>query len=156
MKQLLSYSMSRDTYMRLYTKSSRKKVNWMIKALNYSVLTKLLVVVRYYKWLCWTKPRFRRHTAKKDLFTRGGWVTEPLLPERIFVSSMSFCWSFLIKRLLYCKMFDCDQWKNVSACDRRKPDGCKPKNDFDRDFFVGPLCITFILKLHPLFIYMYM
>jgi len=44
--------------------------------------------------------------------------------------------------------------ENVSACDRRKPDGCKP--DFDRDFFVGALCLTFILKLHPLFIYMYM
>jgi len=45
--------------------------------------------------------------------------------------------------------------KNVSACDRQKPDGCNPKNDFDRDLFVGALCLTFILKLNPLFIYIY-
>jgi len=38
------------------------------------------------------------------------------------------------------------------ACDRRKPDSCNPKNDFDRAIFAGAICTTVILKLHPLFI----
>ena len=54
-------------------------------------------------------------------------------------------------------MFSCDEKKNVSVCDRRKPNSCNPKNDFDRDFSAKALCIMVIMKLHPLFIYiMYM
>jgi len=61
------------------------------------------------------------------------------------------------KRFLYCKKFSCDEKKNVSVCDRRKPNSCNPKNDFDRDFSARTLCIMVIIKLHPLFIYiMYM
>jgi len=83
-------------------------------------------------------------------------VSERTLVARTnFRKCNEFSIIFFIKGLLYCKRFECDQWKNVSACDRRKPDGCYPKNDFDRDFFVGALCMTFILKLNPLFIYSY-
>jgi len=53
-------------------------------------------------------------------------------------------------------MFDCDQWKNVSACDRRKPDGCKPKNDFDRDFFCGATMYNVHIEVASLvYIYVY-
>ena len=80
-------------------------------------------------------------------------VNEPLSPERIFASSKSFLFKFVISRFLYCKKFSCDEKKNVSVCDRRKPNSCKPKNDFDRDFLARALCTMVIMKLHPLFIY---
>jgi len=45
-------------------------------------------------------------------------------------------------RFLNYKKFGCDVKKHVSACDRRKPDGCKPKNYFDKDFFCeGTTCM---------------
>ena len=84
-------------------------------------------------------------------------VNEHLSPERIFASSKSFHFKFVISRFLYCKRFSCDEKKNVSVCNRRKPNNCNPKNDFDRDFLARALCIMVIMKLHPLFIYiMYM
>ena len=84
-------------------------------------------------------------------------MNEPLSPERIFASSKSFLFKFVISRFLYCKKFHCDEKKNVSVCDRRKPNSCNPKNYFDRDFSARALCIMVIIKLHPLFIYiMYM
>ena len=55
--------------------------------------------------------------------------------------------------MLYCKKFNCNEKKNALGCDRRNLYDCNPNNDFDRDFFVWALCITLILKLHPLFIF---
>jgi len=92
--------------------------------------------------------------VKKACFTQDSIVNVPLSPERIFVSSKSFLF-FVISRFLYCKKFNWDEKKNVSVCDRRKPNSCNPKNDFDRDFLARALCTMVILKLHPLFIYIY-
>ena len=52
---------------------------------------------------------------------------------------MSFRWNCFIKGLLYCKKFDCDHQKNVSACDRRKPDGCNPKMTLVDTFLWGTM-----------------
>ena len=90
---------------------------------------------------------------KKNCFTQDSIVNEPLSPERIFASSKSFLFKFVISRFLYGKKFSCDEKKNVSVCDRRKPNSCNPKNDFDRDFLARALCTMVIMKLHPLFIY---
>jgi len=55
---------------------------------------------------------------------------------------MSFHFKFVMLRFLNYKKFGCDVKKHVSACDRRKPDGCKPKNYFDKDFFCeGTTCM---------------
>jgi len=97
--------------------------------------------------------KFYRQTVKKDCFTQDSIVNEPLSPERIFVSSKSVLNKFVISRFLYCKKFSCDEKKNVSVCDSRKPNCCYPKNDFDRDFLAKTLCTMVIMKLHPLFIY---
>ena len=102
-----------------------------------------------------TQLKFYRQTV--DCFTQDSQVNEPLSPERIFASSKGFLFKFVISRFLYCKKFSCDEKKNASVCDRRKPNSCNPKNDFDRDFSDRALCIMVIMKLHPLFIYiMYM
>ena len=93
-----------------------------------------------------------RQTVKKNYFTQDSIVNEPLSPERIFVSSKSFLFKFVISRFFYNKKFDCDEEKNVSVCDRRKPNSSNPKNDFDRDFLARALCTMVILKLHTLFI----
>ena len=93
---------------------------------------------------------------KKNCFTQDSIVNEPLSPERIFASSKSFLFKFVISRFLYCKKFSCYEKKNVSVCDRRKPNSCNPKNDFDREFLARALCTMVIMKLHPLFIYIYM
>jgi len=47
--------------------------------------------------------------------------------------------------------------KNVSACDRRKPNSCNPKNDFDRDFFGEGTMYNGNFEVASLvYIYMYM
>ena len=96
---------------------------------------------------------FYRQTVKKDCFTQDSIVNEPLSPARIFASSKSFLFKFVISRFLNCKKFSCDEKKNVSFCDRRKPNSCNLKNEFDRDFLARALCTMVIMKLHPLFIY---
>ena len=102
-----------------------------------------------------TQLKFYRQTVKKNCFTQDSIVNEPLSPEQIFASSKSFLFKFVILRFLYCKKFSCDEKKNVSVCDRRKPNSCNSKNDFDRDFLARTLCTMVIMKLHPLFIYIY-
>ena len=93
----------------LSTISSNRSGTLIIKALYGSVLTKQCMLVWYYVLHCRARFKFYRETLKKNCFTQDSWVNEPLSPERIFVSSMSFCWNFYIIRLLYCKKFDCVQ-----------------------------------------------
>jgi len=45
-----------------------------------------------------------RVTAKKDCFTQGSRVIEPLLPLQLFVSSMIFLLEICYQRFFYCKV----------------------------------------------------
>ena len=82
-------------------------------------------------------------------------MNEPLSPERIFVSSMSFdeffisnnCYIAKSLNVINGKMFQLVIDENQMVVTQRMT---------LIDFFVGALCMTFILKLNPLFIYMYM
>jgi len=146
-----------QTYFRLQSMSSNKSGKLTIKALYGSVFRKLWMLVWYYVLHYRTQLNSYQITVKKDCFTQDSIVNEPLSPERIFASSKSFLFKFVISRFFYCKKFSCDEKKNVTVCDRRKPNSFNPKNDFDRDFSARALCIMVIIKLHPLFIYiMYM
>ena len=89
--------------------------------------------------------------CEEELFYSRQHIERTLVARTDFRKFKKFTLQICYLKILI--LFSCDEKENVSVCDRRKPNSCNPKNDFDRDFLARELCTMVIMKLHPLFIY---
>jgi len=101
--------------------------------------------------------KFLPTNCEEGLFYSRQHSEQTIVARTDFRKFKKFSLQICYLKILILQKFSCDEKKNVSVCDRRKPNSCNPKNDFDGDFSARALCIMEIIKLHPLFIYiMYM